>query len=133
MREKTDVRFVEVVPDAKLRSLERAATRAVRRLFPESGPVKLYRTADGRIGCQMQVAVAPGGRKRLDEAYRAVMRALGERRGRRAGVRTVQTKLRLPEPIYSALKKAAEDSETTMSAVVADSLLARFQEGRRLP
>ncbi len=133
MRRKTAVHFVEIVPDAKLQRLEIEAGRAVRRLFPDCTRVKLYRTADGKIGCQMQVAVVPGGRKRLEEAYRAVMKVLGEKRGRRAGVKTVQTKLRLPEPVYSALKKAAGDSQKTMSAVVVDSLLARFQEDRRLP
>ncbi len=129
---KTDVRFVEVVSDPRLQRMERAATKAVRRLFPEGGPVKLYRTADGQVGCQMQVAVLPGERKRLEEAYRAVMKVLGEKRGRRAGVKTVQTKLRLPKPVYCALKRAAAGSHTTMSAVVADSLLVSFQGGRRL-
>jgi len=130
---KTKVDFVEIVYDAELQKKEKQATEAVRRFYPDSGPVKLSRTADGRIGLQMQIAVAPGERKRLDEVYRAVMRVLGEKRGRRPGLKTVQTKLRLPEPVYSALKKAASDSHSTMSSIAAESLLARFQGGHRLP
>lgn len=129
----TRVKFVESVYDAELKKKEIEATEAVRRIYRDCGPVKLYRTADGRIGFQMQVSVTAGDRKRLDQVYRAVMRVLGEKRGRRAGVKTVQTKLRLPEPVYSALKKAAEDSQTTMSSVVADCLLAKFQRTHRLP
>ena len=47
--------------------------------------------------------------------------------------KTVQTKLHLPEPVYSALKKAASDSHSTMSSVATESLLARFQGSQRLP
>ena len=129
---KTKVDFVEIVCDAELQKKEKQATEAVSRFYPDSGPVKLYRTTDGRIGFQMQIAVAPGERKRLEEVYRAVMRVLGERRGRRAGIETVQTKLRLPKPVYSALKKAASDSHSTMSSIATESLLARFQGGHRL-
>ncbi len=124
---KSTVNFIEIVPDPELEKLEKKATEAVRRFYPDSASVKLYRTAAGKVGCQMQVAIVPGERKRLHETYRAVMKALGEKRGRRAGMKTVQTKLRLPAPVYSALKKAAADSGATMSSVVADSLLARFQ------
>ena len=129
---KTKVDFVEIVYDAELQKKEKQATEAVRRFYPDSGPLKLYRTTDGRIGFQMQIAVAPGERKRLVEVYRAVMRVLGEKRGRRAGIKTVQTKLRLPEPVYSALKKAASDLHSTMSSIATESLLARFQGGHRL-
>ena len=124
---KSSVNFIEVVHDPDLEKLEKKATRVVRRFYPDSSPVKLYRTTDGEVGCQIQIAVARGEHKRLQEAYRAVMKVLGERRGRRAGVKTVQTKLRLPEPVYHALKKAAADSGTTMSSLVADSLTATFQ------
>jgi len=55
-----------------------------------------------------------------EDAYRAVMKVLGEKRGRPRGAKTVQTKLLLPEPVYRALKKAAADSNATMSNVVAD-------------
>jgi len=130
---KPRVDFVEIVNDAEMQKKEKQATKAVRRFYPNSGPVKLYRTADGRIGFQMQIAVASGERRRLDEIYHAVMRVLGEKRGRRAGLKTVQTKLRLPEPVYSALKKAASDSHSTMSSIAAESLRARFQGGQRLP
>ena len=130
---KTGVDFVEIIHDEELRKKEQAATEAVRRFYPDCGPVRLYRTSDGRVGLQMQIAVAAGDRKRLDQVYRVVMKVLGEKRGRRAGVKTVQTKLRLPQPVYSALKKAAESSESTMSSVVADALLARWHSGHRLP
>lgn len=128
---KTLVRFVEIVPDPGLRRLEKKATGAFRRFFPSSPVVKLYRTADGRIGCQMQITLAPGDRKRLQDAYRAVMRVLGEKRGRPTGVKTVQAKLHLPERVYRALKKAAADSGSTMSNLAAASIRVQLQ--RRSP
>src|SRR5713226_1353791 len=124
---KTD--FIEVVSDVQLRKREKEVTEIVRGFYPDCGPVKLYRTVDGRIGFQMQLTLTPENRKQLDKVYRAVMKCLGEKRGRPSGVETVQTKLHLPKPIYSALKKAAGDSHETMSSVVAESLLAQF--GRR--
>ena len=128
---RTRVDFVELVPDSELRKKQREVTKVVNGFFPRCGPVKLYRTADGRIGFQMQVAVAAGERKKLDEVYRAVMRVLGEKRGRHRGVKTIQTKLHLPEPIYSVLKRVAEDSGSTMSNVVAESLRAKFHVSGR--
>jgi predicted RNA-binding Zn-ribbon protein involved in translation (DUF1610 family) len=129
---KPRVEFIEIVADATLRQKEIEATEAVRRLCPECGPVKLYRTSDGRVGIQLQVSLAPGNRKLLDDIYRAVMKAIGQRRGRPVGLKTVQTKLRLPEPVYDLLKKAAEKSHSTMSNVVADSLRDRL-DSRRSP
>jgi hypothetical protein len=58
----------------------------------------LYRTAEGRVGCQLDLTVTTGDRKRLDQAYEAIMDAVGERRGRPRGIKKVQTKLMLPEP-----------------------------------
>jgi len=121
--------FVEVVPDAKLRKKEKEVTDIVRRFYPDCGLVRLYRTAGGRVGFQMQLTLTPENRKQLDEVYRAVTRCLGEKRGRPRGVKTVQTKLHLPKPIYSALRKAAEDSHETMSSLVAESLVARLGRG----
>ena len=66
---KTKVGFVEIVSDDELQKKEKQATEA-----------------NGRIGFQMLIAVAPGERKRLVEGYRAVRRGLGEKRGRRAGI-----------------------------------------------
>lgn len=123
--------FVEVVSDVRLRKREKEVTEIVRRFFPDCGLVKLYRTADGRVGFQMQLTLTPENRKQLDKVYRAVMKRLGEKRGRPSGLETVQTKLHLPRPIYSALRKAAEDSHETMSSVVAQSLVARFGRGHR--
>jgi len=120
------VHVIEIVHDASLKRLEGRATEAVRRFYPGAAPVKLYRTAGGGIGCQMKVTVAPGERQRWNEAYQAVMKVLGEKRGRPPGVKTVQTKPRLPEPVYSALKKTAAETHSTMSSVVVDSLMARL-------
>lgn len=129
MFEKNKVHFIEVVRDDELTNKEPEATAAFRRFFPNSPPVKLYRTADGRIGFQLQLSVAAGERKRLEDAYRAVMKVLGEKRGRPRGAKTVQTKLLLPEPVYRALKKAAADSNATMSNVVADLARRELIEG----
>jgi hypothetical protein len=116
---KTKVHVVEVVPDADLRKKEAKARAVVKRFFPNAGPVRLYRTAEGRVGCQLDLTVTAGDRKRLDQAYEAIMDAVGERRGRPRGVKKVQTKLMLPEPAYLALKRAAAASHETMSGLVA--------------
>ncbi len=85
---KTKAHVVEVVPDADLRRKKEAKARAVvKRFFPNVGPVRLYRTADGRIGCQLDVTVTAGDRKRLDQAYEAIMDVVGQRRGRPRGVK----------------------------------------------
>lgn len=115
---KTKVHVVEFVPDPELRKKEAKARAVVKRFFPNAGPLKLYRTREGRIGCQLDLTVTAGDRKRLDEAYQAIMKALGEKRGRPRGVKKVQTKLMLPEPAYLALKRAAAASNGTMSSVV---------------
>src|SRR5947209_5079554 len=117
------VKFIEIVGDDQLKKKQEDVTKAVNELYPGCGPVKLYRTAEGQIGFQLRLAVAPGDKKRLDQLYTTVMKALGERRGRPAGVKTVQTKLWLPEPVYEDLKRAAEESHSTMSKVVAESLV----------
>jgi hypothetical protein len=123
--------FIEVVSDAGLRKKEKQVAEIVRGFYPDTGPVKLYRTADGRVGFQMQCTLTSENRKQLDKVYRAVMKCLGERRGRPVGVATVQTKLHLPKPIYSALKRVAADSRETMSSVVTESLLAQFRRKQR--
>lgn len=115
---KTNVHVIEVVRDAELRKKEAQARKAVKRFFPKAGPLRLYRTAEGRIGVQLDVTVTAGDRQRLDAAYRAVMEVLGEKRGRPRGEKKVQTKLMLPEPTYRALKRAAAASNSTMSGVV---------------
>jgi hypothetical protein len=124
---KVRVKIIEVVRDKKLAKREREVTEKVRRLFPDCGPIRLYRTANGNVGFQTNVAVTMGDRKRLDQLYRAVMRAVGAKRGRPVGAKTVQTKLHLPKSVYVGLKRLAEESQTTMSAVVADSLAARLE------
>ena len=126
MAKKIRVDFIEIVKDREIQKKEKEATQAIGRFYPDSGPVKLYRTSDGRVGFQTQIAVTAGDRQRLEKAYRAVMKVLGETRGRPAGVKTVQTKLRLPEPVYARLRKAAASSHSTMSRVVADALSARL-------
>lgn len=114
------VQVVEVVRDDELRRRERAATRAFRRFYPKAPPLELYRTRDGRVGFQAQIAIAPGERDRFEKAYRAVLGALGRRPGRPAGARKVQAKLRLREPVYRALRAAAKRSHTTVSDLVED-------------
>jgi hypothetical protein len=121
-KKRAKVEFIEIVPDAELQKKESEATEAMRRFYPKCGPVKLYRTADGRVGLQLQLAVTLGDRKRFDQAYRAVTKVLGERRGRPSGEKTVQAKLHLPANVFKALKKTAEEKHLTMSSVVADSL-----------
>ena len=59
--------------------------RAIRRFFADAPELKLYRTADGRLGFQAQLTLAPGDRGRFEKAYRAVMKVLGAKRGRPAG------------------------------------------------
>lgn len=115
---KTKVHVMEFVPDQELRKKEAKARAVVKRFFPNAGPLKLYRTREGRIGCQLDLTVTAGDRKRLDETYQAIMKALGEKRGRPRGVKKVQTKLMLPEPAYLALKRAAAASNETMSSLV---------------
>jgi hypothetical protein len=114
------VHYVEVVADADLRKQEADATAAFRRFFPKAPPLKLYRTSDGRIGFQTQLSIATGDRGRFEAAYTAVMRVLGEKRGRPRGARKVQAKLRLEEPVYRALRAAAQKSHTTLSGIVED-------------
>lgn len=77
---KTKVHIVEVVPDAGLRKKETKARAVVGRFFPNAEPVRLYRTAGGRIGCQVDLTVTAGDRKRLDQAYEAIMDAFLPRR-----------------------------------------------------
>ena len=124
---KSKVTFVEIVRDNELKKKEDEVTRAVNHLYPGCGPVRLYRTTEGQVGLQLRLTVAPGDKKRLDQLYATVMKVLGSRRGRPAGVKTVQTKLWLPEPVYEDLKRAAEESHSTMSKVVAESLVSRLR------
>ena len=125
------VAVVEIVRDDEIKKKEGEVTKAVNQLYPGCGPVRLYRTAEGQIGFQLRLTVAPGDKKRLDQLYATVMRVLGERRGRPAGVKTVQTKVWLPEPVYEDLKRAAEESHSTMSKVVAESLVSRLRAPRK--
>ena len=125
------VTFVEIVRDDELKKKEETVSKAVDQLYPGCGPVRLYRTADGQVGFELRLTLVPGDKKRLDQLYATVMKVLGERRGRPAGVKTVQTKLRLPEPVYEDLKKAAEGSHSTMSRVVAECIVSRLRLPRR--
>ena len=125
------VTFVEIVSDPELKAREEEVTKAVNELYPGCGPVKLYRTADGQVGFELRVAVTAGDKKRLDQLYSTVMKALGQKRGRPTGVKTVQTKLRLPEPVYEDLRRAADESHKSMSHIVAECLVARLRAPRR--
>jgi hypothetical protein len=123
--------FVEIVSDPELKAREADVTKAVNELYPGSGPVKLYRTADGQVGFELRVAITAGDKKRLDQLYSVVMKVLGRKRGRPPGVKTVQTKVRLPEPVFADLKKAADESHQSMSHVVAECLVARLRAPKR--
>jgi hypothetical protein len=125
------VTFVEIVSDPELKAREAKVSKAINELYPGCGPVRLYRTADGQIGFELRVAIAAGDKKRLDQLYSTVMKVLGQKRGRPPGVKTVQTKLRLPEPVYEDLKQAADESQQSMSHVVAECLVARLRAPRR--
>lgn len=125
------VTFVEIVSDPELEARKAEVSKAVNELYPGCGPVKLYRTADGQVGFELRVAITAGDKRRLDQLYSTVMKVLGRRRGRPAGVKTVQTKLRLPEPVYEDLKKAADQSHRSMSHVVAECLVAQLRAPRR--
>lgn len=125
------VTFVEIVSDPELKAREAEVSKAVNELYPGCGPVKLYRTADGQVGFELRVAITAGDKKRLDQLYSTVMKALGQKRGRPVGVKTVQTKLRLPEPVYEDLKQAADESHKSMSHIVAECLVARLRAPRR--
>lgn len=121
---KVKVDFIEVteapVPaEAKVQAI-------VKRHYPEAGPVRIYRTTDGRIGVIGDIPVLPGDRARYNAFYRDLSRALGGRRGRPRGEPTVQTKLNLPKKIHKALKGAAKKSGLSMSRLVADYVRANL-------
>lgn len=117
-RKPNGVHTIEIVRDEELKAKEGQATTTFQKFFPQAPPLKLYRTADGRVGFQVALAVAPGDRKHLNDAYAAVMKVLGERRGRPRGSRKVQAKLRLSEDVYKALKETADKSHKSLSNVV---------------
>ncbi len=81
---KTKVHTIEVVKDVELRKKEAKARAVVKRFFPNAGPVRLYRTAQGRIGCQLDLTTTEVDRMRVDEADEAIMDVVGERRVRPA-------------------------------------------------
>jgi hypothetical protein len=117
-RQTAGVHTIEIVRDDELRAKEEEATSTFRKFFPQAPPLKLYRTADGRIGFQVAVALSTGDRKLFNDAYAAVMKILGEKRGRPRGTRKVQAKLRLTEDVYNALKATADRTHKSVSTVV---------------
>jgi len=124
---KTNVHVIEIVTDAELRKKEAKATRILKQFFPDAGGLRLYRTADGQIGIQIDLDLKPGDRQRLDKVYDEIMKILGGKRGRPRGVKKVQTKLMLPEPAYRSLKRAAAEANSTMSDLVAE-LASRLEK-----
>lgn len=119
-RKPNTVHTIEIVRDEELKGKEEQATATFRRFFPQAPPLKLYRTSDGRIGFQVALALSAGDRKHFNDAYVAIMKILGERRGRPRGSRKVQTKLRLNEEVYKALKATAETCHKSVSNLVED-------------
>lgn len=79
---KTKVHVVEVVPDDGLQGREAEVRAVVCRFFPTVPPLRLYRTTEGAIGCQLDVTVTAGDRERLAEAFEAVSKVLTETRPR---------------------------------------------------
>ncbi len=75
MQKKSSVHIINIVEDDTLKDKEETATATFRKFFPDAPPVKLYRTSGGKVG--MQVAVSPRDPK-FDDAYQAVLRAIGE-------------------------------------------------------
>lgn len=117
-RQSAGVHTIEIVHDEELRAKEEEATKAFRKFFPQAPSLKLYRASDGRIGFQVAIALSPGDRKLFNDAYAAVMKILGEKRGRPRGTKKVQAKLRLNEDVYKALKATADKSHKSVSSVV---------------
>lgn len=79
---KTKLHVVELVPDDDLQGREAEVRAVVSRFFPNVPPLRLYRTTEGAIGCQLDVTVAAGDRKRLVKAFDAVSKILAEKRAR---------------------------------------------------
>ena len=52
---KTNAHVIEVVEEPELRKKAAKAREAVKRFFPNAGPLRLYRSADGRIGVQLDL------------------------------------------------------------------------------
>ena len=126
------VHAIEIVHDETLRAKEEKAATAFRKFFPHAPPLVLYRASDGRIGFQVAIGLSPGDRQCLNDAYAAVMRVLGEKRGRPRGSRKVQAKLRLTEDVYKALKATADKSHKSLSSVVEEmAYQARIVGSRR--
>jgi len=117
-RKPKGVHTIEIVRDEELKAKEEEATKTFRKFFPQAPALRLYRTSDGRVGFQVAIALSPGDRKVFNDAYAAVMKVLGEKRGRPRGTRKVQAKLRLTEDVYKALKATADKSHKSMSSVV---------------
>lgn len=73
---RTKLHVVEVVPDADLLGREAEVRAVISRFFPNVPPLRLYRTTEGAIGCQLDVTVTARDRKRLAKAFEAVSKAL---------------------------------------------------------
>lgn len=79
---KTKLHVVEVVADDDLQGREPEVRAVVNPFFPTVPPLRLYRTTEGAVGCQLDVTVTAGDRKRLANAFEAVSRVLAEKRAR---------------------------------------------------
>ena len=76
MQDKPGVHVVEVVQDDALKAKEELATAAFRQFFPDSSPVRLFRTSDGQTG--IYVPLVFSGNPKFDEAYLAVLNAISK-------------------------------------------------------
>ena len=55
MMTKTNVHVIEVVSDGELRKKQTRANKVSKRFFPDAGALRLYRTAEGEIGIQVDL------------------------------------------------------------------------------
>ena len=68
--------IIEIVSDPQLKKREREIEAIVRNYYPTRGRIKIYRTADGRVGLQTRETLTPANRKQIHKACVAVMQYL---------------------------------------------------------
>jgi hypothetical protein len=128
---KSGVRFIELVrPTKTLKAQEAALNREIAERFPEAGPVRLVRTADGELGVKMSFTMAAGKKSRYDALYRFVMQQLGKPRGRKPEEKRIQVKYRVPEELHRRIQQEASKAHVSASDLVSACLKKEFGEDR---
>lgn len=84
------VRFYELRTKG-LAKLERQINKALASEGKGNSAIRLFQTADGRIGYSLRVVPSAGGRKDLNIVHRVVCRVLGYKRGRPPGNRRAKS------------------------------------------